>query len=243
MKTPREIAAAATATELRTTITIFVLVVVIGVPLGLALPPDNYPGVYGRLSSTLGWVYFAAWSISFWPQVILNYSRKSVAGLSFDYIALNLVGFGCYSAYNVAYYYNDNIRAAYLAEYGSLPAVQANDVFFALHAVLLTLVNVVQIIIYDRGGQRVSYTCIAILVALALAINIGALLVAVGAGPWFTWLHYLLYLSYIKLAISLMKYIPQVVLNCRRRSTEGWKCVSVPVVGMHCARTNQLQHR
>ena len=143
------------------------------------------------------------------------------------HVLLNLVGFACYSAYNVAYYYNPGIRAAYAAENGgSEPAVQVNDVFFALHAVLLTLVNVWQIFVYDRGGQRLSYTCMVILAALALAIGLGAALVAAGAGPWFTWLHYLLYLSYIKLAISLMKYIPQVVLNCRRRSTEGWTCVA-----------------
>jgi len=197
-------------------------VLAIGLPLGLALPSDRYEAPYGKISSVTGWIYFAAWSVSFWPQVFLNYSRRSVTGLSFDFIALNLVGFSCYSAYNVAYYYNEDIRAAYRVQYGHDPAVQANDVFFALHAVAVTLLTGAQIFMYDRGGQRLSYTCVGILAALGLAIGVGALLVVFKAGPWFTWLNYLLYLSYIKLAISLMKYLPQIVLNCRRRSTEGW---------------------
>lgn len=29
------------------------------------------------LSSITGWIYFFAWSISFYPQIFLNYSRKS----------------------------------------------------------------------------------------------------------------------------------------------------------------------
>jgi cystinosin len=209
-------------TEARTSASIFAFVLLLGVALGVALPPDDYPEPYGRVSGVLGWVYFSAWSVSFWPQVLLNYRRRSVAGLSFDYVSLNLVGFSCYTAYNVAYYYNPDIRAAYVAEYGSLPAVQANDVFFALHAVALTAVCCVQIGLYDRGGQRISRLCLAILAALGLAIFGAALLVAFKAGAWFTWLHYLLYLSYVKLAITLMKYLPQVVLNCRRRSTAGW---------------------
>ena len=54
------------------------------------------------VSSTIGWAYFSCWSLSFWPQTLLNWSRKSVEGLSFDYVALNLLGFSCYAAFNCA---------------------------------------------------------------------------------------------------------------------------------------------
>ena len=210
-------------TEARTSLTIFAFVTVLGVALGAALPPDNYDAPYNRISSVTGWIYFSAWSVSFWPQIFLNDSRKSVEGLSFDFIALNLVGFSCYSAYNVAYFFNPTIRAAYAdAHGGSLPAVQSNDVFFALHAVFATLVTIVQMCIYERGGQTISRIATAILAVILLLIFGGAVLVAASAAPSFTWLNYLLYLSYIKLAISLMKYIPQALLNFRRRSTRGW---------------------
>jgi cystinosin len=36
------------------------------------------------------------------------------------------------------------------------------------------------------------------------------------------WLDFLNTCSYIKLAITLIKYVPQAVLNYRRKSTQGW---------------------
>ena len=89
-------------------------------------------------------------------------------------------------------------------------------------AAAATALTGLQIIFYDRGGQTVSRTCILVLILLGLAIFVAAGLVAGKVAPSFSWLNYLLYLSYIKLAISLMKYIPQAVLNCRRKSTQGW---------------------
>jgi cystinosin len=53
--------------------------------------------LFPRSSSLLGWIYAAAWSLSFWPQLILNARRKSVAGLSLDFLALNPLGFVCYT--------------------------------------------------------------------------------------------------------------------------------------------------
>ena len=38
------------------------------------------------VSSTIGWAYFSCWSLSFWPQTLLNWSRKSVEGLSLIHI-------------------------------------------------------------------------------------------------------------------------------------------------------------
>lgn len=40
-------------------------------------------------------------------------------------------------------------------------------------------------------------------------------------GVWH-WLDFLNTCSYIKLAITLMKYVPQAVMNYRRKSTVGW---------------------
>lgn len=48
-------------------------------------------------STTLGWLYTLSWSTSFYPQTILNHKRKSVSGLSIDFLYLNVLGFACYS--------------------------------------------------------------------------------------------------------------------------------------------------
>lgn len=52
------------------------------------------------ISDVVGWIYFAAWSISFYPQIYINFKRKSVVGYSFDYAALNIVGFVMYFVFN-----------------------------------------------------------------------------------------------------------------------------------------------
>ena len=122
------------------------------------------------VSSTIGWAYFSCWSLSFWPQTLLNWSRKSVEGLSFDYVALNLLGFSCYAAFNCALLWVPEVKAEYAASHNGEPsAVRTNDVFFALHACALTAVNMAQIRCYERGGQRFSAPCKTALVLVAAA--------------------------------------------------------------------------
>jgi cystinosin len=167
-------------------------------------------------------------------------------GLSFDFISLNLLGFTCYSAYNCALFYSPSVRAEYLEQYGSYPAVQTNDVFFGLHAIAATLVTIVQMFVYERGEQRVSRPAVAFLVALLLSIVIAGGLVAAGT---ITMLTFLLTLSYLKLAISITKYTPQAILNYQRKSTVGWSIhnvlldfaggsLSVAQLVMDCLYTN-----
>ena len=135
------------------------------------------------ISAVIGWTYFAAWSISFYPQgdhilvdtnsffldwifhldknfkkispkVIVNWRRKSVVGLSFDYVTYNIIGFSCYTAYNSAFYFSTFIQEQYEQQNnGRKNMVQLNDVFFGIHAIVLTLIIIVQIIIYEKGDQ------------------------------------------------------------------------------------------
>lgn len=46
-------------------------------------------------------------------------------------------------------------------------------------------------------------------------------LIIASVGVWH-WLDFLNSCSYIKLAITLIKYVPQAVMNYRRKSTAGW---------------------
>ncbi|KAL9164971.1 hypothetical protein ABFS82_06G139700 [Erythranthe guttata] len=41
--------------------------------------------------NVLGWIAFVCWSINFHTQVVLNFRRKSVAGLNLDYAVLGFV--------------------------------------------------------------------------------------------------------------------------------------------------------
>ena len=211
--------------ELRSALSIFSFVLVVGLALGLAFPPSDptYPEPWRRLSGVIGWIYFTAWSLSFWPQVFINYRRRSVVGLSFEFPSLNLVGFSCYTAYNCALFWNPTIRAQYAAANdGALPSVQSNDVFFGIHAVAVTALTLAQIAVYEKGEQRLARWCIVVLIALGALIGVAAAVTAARVAPSWTWLDYLIFLSYVKLSITLMKYFPQAILNWRRKSTVGW---------------------
>jgi len=177
------------------------------------------------ISSVIGWIYFLAWTISFYPQIWLNWRRKSVVGLAFDYIVFNVIGFACYSAFNLAFYFSSIIQDQYKEQNnGKENLVQINDVFFAVHAFAATVVTIAQIIFYEKGGQRVSKVCILLSLCGILSIIIVAIVAAVNKIQWL-WFFY--YLSYVKLAISFLKYCPQVFLNFRRKSTIGWNIWNV----------------
>ncbi len=77
----------------------------------------------------VGWIYFFAWSISFYPQIILNFRRQSVVGLNFDFLALNFLGHTCYSIFNICLYTSHEVQREYYIKHphGILP-VLLNDV-------------------------------------------------------------------------------------------------------------------
>eukprot|EP00092_Neocalanus_flemingeri_P033043 GFUD01035937.1.p1 GENE.GFUD01035937.1~~GFUD01035937.1.p1 ORF type:complete len:411 (+),score=26.97 GFUD01035937.1:244-1476(+) len=172
------------------------------------------------VSTIIGWIYFAAWSVSFYPQIVDNFRRKSVIGLNFDFLALNIVGFTLYGCYNVALYWIDSIQEDYLSRHprGIIP-VQTNDVFFPIHAVFACAVTIIQCFMFERGMQKVSKGCWGILGAIAIFVVIILILAFTHV---LAWLDFLQYCSYVKLGITLIKYMPQAYMNYRRKSTVGW---------------------
>jgi cystinosin len=177
------------------------------------------------VSSVLGWTYFSAWSISFYPQLILNFQRKSVIGLSLDFTASNVLGFLSYSIYNCVFFFSTDVQDMYANAYGGSGAiVDANDVFFAVHALAMTMLIAAQCMMYERGNQRVSHgckvACTIVLVSASAAAGIKYMCPSVLA--WLDWLTFLYLLSFIKMGVTLYKYTPQLYLNHKRKSTEGW---------------------
>ncbi|KAF7496353.1 Cystinosin -like protein [Sarcoptes scabiei] len=173
------------------------------------------------ISTIIGWTYFVAWSISFYPQLWDNFKRKSVIGLNFDFVALNLTGFISYSIFNIALFAFEVVQKEYEIRHprSQIP-VQINDVVFAVHAALATFACIIQCLIYERGNQKIS-----ILGTLFLAVVwIGYIILAflVYFTSYLSVLDYLYICSYVKLVITIIKYIPQAWFNYRRKSTVGW---------------------
>ena len=215
---------------------------------------DNLNGFYYKyISNAIGYTYTLAWSISFYPQVISNYSRSSTVGLSADFVLLNLFGFVCYATFNAAFYWSEAVMHAYQNrhENESETLVQFNDVIFAFHAVLICVIRLGQVVYYGDGssssiGSRESTVSSSIrnpsplvryfLISILLASVFYALLIILTRGgvgeascengnklcQLLDWLDFLYMLSFIKLLITITKYIPQVILNHKRQSTDGW---------------------
>ncbi|KAG8715105.1 hypothetical protein FRC09_016926 [Ceratobasidium sp. 395] len=184
------------------------------------------PSSRAIISYCLGWTYFVAWTVSFYPQVFLNARRESVEGLSIDFVSLNVVGFASYAFYATNFLFNENVREDYRKRHGGHDnSVQPNDVAFAIHALVLTIIVLLQTFYYPRGpGQRLSHFNRAV-----IAFMVVFFVVDIGRTILFQepLIDVLYHLGTFKLYVSIAKYIPQARSNFKRKSTEGWSIGNV----------------
>jgi len=205
--------------------------------LGLIVPKNSgLPTKWYRLvSSILGYTYFLCWSISFYPQIITNYRRKSTQGLSGDFSLLNLFGFTCYSIYTSCFFWSDTVKNQYKKRHGenSEITVQSNDVAFACHSLILCFIQFSQILYYNNFHDISSirrhfhpFTLFFLLGMIASCLSY-ILLTSYNMYSMMWPLDYLYLLSFVKVAVTVFKYIPQVNLNFQRKSTVGWNIWNV----------------
>ncbi|ATY59249.1 cystinosin [Cordyceps militaris] len=202
------------------------------------------------ISAVFGWVYFTLWSLSFYPQALLNFRRRSTTGTTVDFPFLNVLGFTSYFASNLALYYSRDVRQQYAARNSGLtPTVQFNDVVFALHGLVLSLITASQYLVgtalwrfpatagghphhhnHHSPGTRPSRFATGLTVGAALGVAATYLVVrGVRSGghpvdPAVDWceIDVVYALGYVKLVVTLVKYTPQLLTNIRNRSTDGW---------------------
>ena len=212
---------------------------IVGTFLGLVLPKDdNFNGQwYSIVSSVIGYNYFVLWSVCFYPQVLLNYRRKSTKGLSNDFAVLNFMGWFFYSAYVTSMYFDEDIKALYQERLrNESSTVRSNDVAFSVHAMILSFVYLVQIVYYGNGKPRKAkkgsssglyylplkpQTWVLVL-GMAIPSAVVPLLIQFDFLAYSRWLDYFYVLSYFKICCTLTKYTKQVVFNWQRKSTKGW---------------------
>jgi len=191
-------------------------------------PVSSVYGVLGLgiFSAVLGWAYTIAWSSSFYFQVLLNYQRKFVGGLSIDYVNLNFLGHSSYAIYSLFFHFNGAIKDEYRRRHGGHDnTVQLNDVAFACHAATLSLITLLQTYWYPRApGQRLS-TFNRLLISLVFLIAFSNLF-AVANGAEHA-IDFLYLLSYFKLYVTIAKFVPQAWENFQRKSTVGWSIENI----------------
>jgi cystinosin len=134
---------------------------------------------------------------------------------------VEVLGFTAYSFYNVLLFGSKEIREEYHRRHPNTgesgPLVAVNDVFFAIHAAVISLVTLTQIYCwgYTRSrGQFPSPWTWGIVVGGGLAVGILSIIVLASKGNMAEWIDVLYALSYVKLVCTFVKYVPQVI-SCR----------------------------
>jgi cystinosin len=140
------------------------------------------------ISKFFGWIYTICWSLSFYPQPILNFRRHSTTGTTIDFPAINILGFVAYFVSNASFLYSSRIRREYALRHNGLtPTVQFNDLAFAGHAVVLSVITLSQFVPaiwgFDKKGKRgagvrVSRMILGILVGSFVGVGFVAVIVA-----------------------------------------------------------------
>jgi len=192
-------------------------------------------------SAIFGWVYTLCWSLSFYPQPILNFRKQSTYGTTIDFPAINVVGFLAYFSSTAAFLYSTRVRNEYaLRHKGLTPTVQYNDMAFAGHAVILCFITISQFVpgiwgfdTKTKSGKLAfpSRTISGIGIGSILGVGIVAFIVAArhdgDPKTGWAWIDVVYACSYVKVVITLVKYMPQVLTNYRNHSTKGWSIAQI----------------
>ncbi|TGZ79921.1 PQ-loop-domain-containing protein [Ascodesmis nigricans] len=196
------------------------------------LPAASEHAFAHAVSRLIGWCYVAAWSVSFYPQFIINFRRKAVTGLSPDFFTLNVLGFACYTVSSATLLFSQTVRDQYSVRHPNSPepTVRWNDLAFAAHALIISTLTWSQFFAwgYERHrSQRLSTPVTLLIFSIFGAIVLSAGFVDPTGGHRWQWLDVIYTLQYSKLLISLTKYIPQALLNHRLQSTVGWSIENI----------------
>lgn len=90
---------------------------------------------------------------------------------------------------------------------------------FSFHAVAACLVTIIQCLVFQRDNQRVSYVARILAAIMIVFLFISSI---VSITKHLSTLDLIYFFSYVKLAITIIKYCPQAYMNHKRKSTEGW---------------------
>ncbi|KAL8951164.1 MAG: hypothetical protein Q9222_002852 [Ikaeria aurantiellina] len=175
----------------------------------------------------------ASWSLSFYPQPLLNYRRRSTAGTTPAFPFINTLGFISYLTSTLLFYASPLIRQQYADRNPSAPnpTVRFNDVVFTVHAVIISSFTwsmfSPRIWGFSQSSQGVPKVIWGIAIGCILSTFILVAFVASTPGGGYdsaswAWIDVAYGISYLKLLITVIKYIPQAYTNYQMKSTKGW---------------------
>lgn len=111
--------------------------------------------------------------------------------------------------------------------YNLTRSIEANDIAFSVHAVIITLFIIYQCVIYKLKTQKLNIWHLYVISIMWILLFYNILLCANNILAWYAttdnYTYSLMeYMGYCKVAISTIKYCPQAYMNWKRKSTVGW---------------------
>lgn len=133
----------------------------------------------------------------------MNWKLKNVEGCNLDFVIYNLTGFTFYTIYNWAGHFLNDPKE-------KINGIDINDLVFSLWAWCMTVITLIQcFLIYPRKKNKVSIVCICATPSYWCFVLLWAILTAFTHTikvPEYADILYMM--SYVKMFISLTKYIP-----------------------------------
>lgn len=202
-----------------------------GIILGIVLPnnPSLTTPIYDTISNIIGYTSFVCWSVSFYPQIITNYRNNSVVGVSTDGQVISWFNYFCYFISSTSLLWNQDMKEKFTTGQDSDIHISAwsKDLINSMQALLFATVLLYQVIIY-RGF--IINPISSVTVGLITSISLVCITYVVGVFIYPSvcyWLDFFQVLSIIMIALNVSSYLPQLCLNKKRLSTDGWNIWSV----------------
>lgn len=192
----------------------------------------------------LGLIYVCAWSISMYPPVLNNWKQGSTIAISVDFVLLNTTGY-FYLILSLLLQLYRWIPANGLIENDDKtrmpirPKVSQFDFCYCLHGFIMNWVLVTQVLFgiklwkfkADHHQKRMKtayyrFLMISLTVFTMLTLKFGYENAIEGWENART-LSYCNNLFLLKISMSLVKYLPQVIHNYDRKSMKGFAIQSV----------------
>lgn len=151
------------------------------------------------VADVVGWGYFLAWTVSFYPQIYENCRRKSVVGFSFDMVTYFMLSYLTYLLYNAVVYFDIQIQQEIIGKSHESNPVKITDVVFALVAFICTSIQILQCCVFERGSQKVH---ISTWVVCGLVLLVLGALSLFAVFKFISWVLVLQYCGYVKLVVS-----------------------------------------
>lgn len=200
------------------------------------------------LSTFFGAVYVCFWSSAFYPTLVMNHRLKSSDAISLDSVFLNIIGYWSYFITITLQLFNKKVVEEYQQAYHTKPILSLIDFLYVSHCMVCVTVTLLQVLYYrivklksyhepqsshlrladykylltvwQKVGHGTKYLMLLLVIIIAVSLHQGFYSHSL---PLLTLTKVL---TMVKLFINCIKYVPQLLLNYKKKSVKGFPFLS-----------------